>query len=292
MYPTPTKALSTLVLLTATSFAHAQSSQMADPDVLGMKLGMKRSEVMTLIKSRFPGSKTSATQREVILGNANLFYDAQVKIVLAQKHTANAEQDVLTLVFLPDDTLLGIRRQIRYVPQKQKSFDLDNALTAKYGNPVYYVNEEQSRFVNQTMWSNTMLPGLSLVGTQYVQGGTTRPIDFGTTTPYPNCWGQMLAYLGEQFDPRQMYHQLTDRSGVALNRAKQWKACGKALWVENGLDRKLTYNLTQTDLMLMDLARAPDAILAMPQMLKENPKTTYLIPATEVPKASAGTPSF
>ncbi|MGK5025202.1 hypothetical protein [Janthinobacterium sp. RB2R34] len=292
MYPTPAKALFTCVLLFATNFAQAQSSQMADPDVLGMKLGMKRSEAMALIKSKFPGSRTTATQREVMLGDADLLYDAQLKIVITQKNQANVEQDVLTLVFLPDDTLLGIRRQLRYVPQKQKSFDLDNTLTAKYGNPVYYVSDHNSRFANQSMWSNTMLPGLSLVGTQYVQGGTTRLTDFGTTAPYPECWGQMLSYLGEQFDPRQMYYQLTDRSGFALNRAKQWKACGKALWVENNLDHKLYYNLTQTDLMLMDLARAPDAILAMPQMLKENTKTTYTIPATEVPKVSAGTPSF
>lgn len=292
MYPTPAKALCTLLLLAATSLAHAQSNQMADPDVLGMKLGMKRSEVMALIKAKFPGSKASGTQREVALGGADLLYDAQVRITLAQKSASNVEQDLLTLVFLPDDTLLGIRRQIRYVPQKQKSFDLHNTLTAKYGNPVYYVYDNESRFANQAMWSNTMLPGLSLVGTQYVQGGTTRPIDYGTTVPYTYCWSEMLAYLGEQFDPRQSYYQLTDRSGVALNRAKQWKACGKALWVANDEDHRLSYNLTQTDLMLMDLSRAPDAILAMPQMLKENPKTTYMIPAVEQPKSSAGTPAF
>lgn len=292
MYPTPAKALSALLLLSAASLAHAQSSQMADPDVLGMKLGMKRSDVMALIKAKFPGSKSSATQREVTLDGASLLYDAQVRITLAQKNQANAEQDVLTLVFLPDDTLLGIRRQIRYVSHKQKAFDLDNSLTVKYGDPVHFVYEQQSRFVSQTLWSNTMLPGLSLIGTQYVQGGRTRPIDFGTTTPYPNCWSQMLQYVGELFDPRQMYYQLTDRSGVALNRAKQWKSCGKALWVENHLDHKVTYYLTQTDMMLMDLAKAPDAILAMPQMLKQNPRATYLIPATETPKPSAGTPSL
>lgn len=289
---TPAKTLLAVAIALAANLADAQSSQMSDPDVLGLKIGMKRPEVLALIKEKFQGSKMTSTMREVMLGGADLMYDAQVKVALAQSNKANVEEDTLTLVFLPNDELLGIRRQIRYVPHKQKGFDVSNALTAKYGNFVYFVYDDQTRFADQAMWSNTMLPGLSLVGTQYVQGGNISSSDFGTTQPYPYCWSEMMNYVGEQFDPRQMYYNLTDRSGVALNRAKQWKACGKALWVANDHENKLTYYITRTDLILMDLSRAPDDILNMPQMLKDNPKTTYAKPITQFPKASPGTPGF
>ena len=291
-HSSPVHALLAVAIALAATSAHAQSSQMSDPDVLGIKLGMKRPEVLALIKGKFQGSKMTSTMREVMLGGADLMYDAQVRVALAQSKRANVEEDILTLVFLPNDELLGIRRQIRYVPHMQKGFDVSNALAAKYGNFVYYVYDDQTRFADQAMWSNTMLPGLSLVGTQYVQGGNISSNDFGTTQPYPYCWSEMMNYVGEQFDPLQMYYNLTDRSAVALNRAKQWKACGKALWVMNGHESKLTYYNTHTDLILMDLSRAPDDILNMPQMLKDNPKTTYAKPITQFPKASPDTPSF
>jgi hypothetical protein len=281
------------VALLFCNLAIAQSSKMSAPDILGIRLGMDRSETLSLIKEKYPRSKITAVTKEVMLGTADLIYEAQYKISLdKEKLKSSTAEDYLTISFLPNDTVVGIRRLIKYFPQKQKSFDIGIALKEKYGDMSYFVYDTSSRYAEQAMWSDRMLPGLSLVGTEYVQGGNISSSDFGTVQPYPFCWAEMLNYSGDQFNPKDFYYQLTDRSGVAINRAKKWKSCGKALWVATTYEKPLYFNAVQTEIILADLASAPDLVLDLPSMLKSNPRTTYAKPVTELPKASANTPSL
>lgn len=279
--------------LLVSALAQAQTRQMADPDILGVKPGMPKAEALALIKEKFPNSKITPTVREVMLGNADLMYEAQIQINLdKRKLSPNTSEDVLTLTFLPDDAVLGIRRVMLHRPGKQQTADLLTALQQKFGMPVHFVYDDTTRFEDQSMWSDRMLPGLSLVGTRYVQGGRISSSDFGTVTPYPYCWMEMLVYTGELFDPIGAYRSLTDRSGVAANKAKEWQSCGKALWVANMHERPLYYNATRTEMILVDLSKAPVSLKSMPDMLKANPRTTYAKPVTEMPKPSADTPAL
>jgi hypothetical protein len=273
------------------NLAFAQSSQMSEPDILGIKLGMAKSAALAIIKDKYPESKTTIVKKEITIGTADLIYETQYNISL-DKVKPSTSEDHLIISFLPDDTIIGIRRLIKYFPKKQTVADISTALEEKYGSPVYFVYDNSTKFEDRTMWSDRMPRGLRLVGTNYVQGGIISSSDFGTATPYPYCWGEMLDYAGDQYDPKSIYRNLTDRSGVALNRAKQWKSCGKALWVANNHETPLYFNATQTEIILVDLSMAPDLILNLPNMLKNNPKTTYAKPVTELPKASANTPNF
>lgn len=268
----------------AAGICAAQSSEMNDADILGLKPGLGKTEALAAIKSRFPKARLTPTKRELALNGYSLFYDFQYKIeVEKDKLKPGTVQDTIVLTFLPNDEILGIRRTLRYTPDGQKGFDLYDALNAKYGFPVYRVSDDKSRFADQAMWSNTMLPGLSLVGTRYVQSGRIPTDDFGTVTPYPYCWSEMLAYTSETFDPKTLYLGLTSPSHVASDRAKQWKTCGKALWVANDHDKRMTFNLVQTEMILVDLARAPDRILDIPQMLQKNPNSIAAKPVEYVP---------
>lgn len=273
------------------NLAAAQSAKMQDPDILGIKPGMAKPDALAAIKDKYKKSLVIITKKEVALRGADLIYESQYTIKLNKTRPGIAE-DSLVISFLPDDTVLGIRRLIRYVPDKQTTADIGLALKEKYGDLVYYVYDDTTRFADQAMWSDRMLPGLRLVGRDYVQGGRLSSGDFGTVTPYPYCWMEMMTYTGERYDPKNVYEQLTDRSGLGLNTAKKWKACGKALWVANGHASRLYYNATQTEMLLVDLAKAPDLILDMPAMLKNNPKTTYAKEATLPSRASANTPTF
>lgn len=287
------RALFALLIGIISNSAFSQSPKMSDPDILGVHIGMQKNDVLALIKDKYPKSKATAIKKEITLGTADLIYEAQYRISLDKsKLKASTSDDDLIISFLPDDTVIGIRRLIRYNPQKQKTADISLALQEKYGDLVYFVYDNSTKFADQAMWSDRMLPGLSLVGTRYVQGGNVSSSDFGTVTPYPYCWMEMLNYSGDLFDPKSLYSSLTDRGGVALNKAKQWKSCGKALWVANLHERPLFFNATQTEIILVDLSIASDLSLQMPEMLKNNPKTTYAKPAGEVQKKSEDTPSF
>jgi len=277
----------------ASSLALAQSNPMADPDILGVKPGMPKAQALAIVKEKYPQSKTKATVREVMLGEADLMYEAQIQFNLDKsKISPHTAEDVLTLTFLPDDTVLGIRRVMLHRPGKQQTADLLTALQQKFGMPVHFVYDDTTRFEDQSMWSDRMLPGLSLVGNRYVQGGRISSSDFGTVTPYPYCWMEMLVYAGELFNPVEAYRSLTDSSGVAANKAKEWQSCGKALWVANMHERPLYYNATRTEMILVDLSKAPVSLRSMPDMLKANPRTTYAKPVTEKPKVSANTPAL
>ncbi|OYO28996.1 hypothetical protein [Janthinobacterium sp. PC23-8] len=283
--------LTACILFFASNLTFGQSSQMTDPDVLGIKIGMKKADALTIIKDKFQKSNVTVTKKEIGIGAAYLTYETQHKILL-NKSKPSISEDNLFLNFLPDDTIISIRRLIRYFPNKQTTFDIGNALQEKHGFPVYFVHDDKTRFADHTMWSDRMLPGLSLVGMDYVQGGNISSGDFGSVTPYPYCWSEMLQYAGEQYDPKSLYSQMTERNSVALSTAKKWKVCGKALWVANGHETRLTYNATQTEIILADLSKAPDLILDMKNMLSNNPKTVYATVPVEQPKRSTNTPDF
>ena len=275
----------------AASLAHAQTGKMQDPDILGVKPGMSKSDALAVIKDRYQKSAVSIATKEIMLGNADLIYETQYKISL-NKSKPGVSEDTLVISFLPDDTVLGIRRLIRYLPNKQTTTDILIALKEKYGDPKYFVDDDTTRFADQAMWSDRMLPGLSLVGMDYVQGGRISSSDFGGVQPYVNCWREMDHYTNEWYNPKNIYSQMTDRSRIGINTANKWKVCGKALWVANQHEHRLYYNATQTEILLVDLSRAPDLVLDMPTMLKNNPKTTYAREATLPARASAGTPNF
>lgn len=273
------------------NLALAQSEKMKNPDILGIRLGMAKTEAMAIIKEKFPNSKITIVTKEVTLGTADLIYETQYKISLG-KSKPNTSEDNLTLSFLPDDTIIGIRRLLRYVPKKQTGVDIFAGLKEKFGDPVYYVYDDTTQFEDRAMWSDRMLPGLSLVGTNYVQGQFVSSSDFGTVTPYPYCWSEMLSYISENYNPKAGYESLTDRSSVGINRANKWKSCGKALWVANLHERPLYFNTTQTEMILVDLTNAPNLILNLQNLIKNNPKTTYAKPVTELLKPSVNTPNF
>jgi hypothetical protein len=286
------KVIATCAALLMSNLALAQSSKMQNPDILGIRIGMSKTEVMAIIKEKFPKSKLKNVSKEVMIGTADLIYDAQTNISLDITKPTIAE-DNLRLSFLPDDTVIAVRRLIRYVPRKQTTADIHTGLKEKFGDLSYFVYDDTTQFEDRTMWSDRMLPGLSLVGTNYVQGNYISPGDFGTVTPYPYCWAEMLTYFMDTYNPKEIYQSLTDRSGVSLNRANKWKSCGKALWVSNLHERsQLNFYATQTEMILMDLSSAPEQMLSMPTMLKNNPKTTYAKPVTELPKPNANTPNF
>lgn len=274
----------------AANLAMAQSAKMQDPDILGIKPGMAKADALAAIKDKYQKSAATIVTKEVMLSGMDLMYEAQYKIKLTKSRPAIAD-DTLTISFLPDDTVIGIGRTISYVPNKQTTTDIIIALKEKYGDQVYFVYDDTTIFADQMMWSDRMLPGLSLVGMNYVQGGPLTS-DFGTTQPYPTCWQQMLQYTSERYDPKNLHDYFTDRSHVGIDTANKWKACGKAMWAHNDHEHRLTFNATRTELLLVDLSRAPDLILNIPAMVKNNPKATKLVPGTLPTKASAGTPAF
>lgn len=291
MYLKTRALLAALTALSVAGVAMGQSARMADPDLLGIKPGMAKSAALAMLKEKFPTSKTAIVKKGVAIGTADVYYDALYRITL-DKLKPSVADDTLIISFLPDDTVLGLRRIIHYVPNKQTTGDVYTVLKQKYGDPVYFVYDDTTRFADQAMWSNTMLPGLTLIGASYVQGGVINSSDFGTVTPYPFCSSEMSTYVGDLYDPKGIYEQLTDRSDFARKRVNQWKSCGKALWVENRSERHYPFTATYTEIMLVDLARAPDQFLDLPAMLKKNPATLYAKPVTSLPKPSADTPSF
>ena len=286
------KILIAAITSLSASIAMAQSQQMSNPDILGLKIGMQKSDALSMIKSRFPKSKISTTTKEVVIGEALLMYEAHYIIKLDKsKVRPGISEDTISISFLPNNEIVAVKRVIRYEAGKQKGVDISSGLEEKYGKPVYFVYDH-SKYADQSMWSDRMLPGLGLVGMDYVQGHYFSPSDFGTVRPYPYCWSQMLEYTTENFSPASIYNQLTQRNSVALTRSNKWKVCGKALWVANVLERPLYYNTTQTEMILMDLSTATDKILNLPQQLKDNSKTIYAIPVEGPYGSSENAPAF
>lgn len=279
------------ILLLSMKCGLAQSTQMTDPDILGFKLGMSKAAVTTLIKQKFPNASLEQKNIDVAVGGAELYIPLQFKVKF-NKLTANTADDTLMINFLPDETVIGLQRTIHYVPQKQMVGDVNMLLTQKYGKPVYYVYDDSSRFANQLMWSDRMLPGLTLVGSEYVQRFPVNTSDFGSVTPYPVCGARMEEYAGPSYNPRQIYFGLTDASDFARNLANQSKPCGKVLWVTNNWDFKYPNGVISTSITLVDLSAAPDRFIPLPSMIRKNPQVMIATPVKEMPRPSAATPTF
>lgn len=272
------------------AFNTALAQSLPNPEVLGIKLGMDRDSAIRTIKDKYPKARFTPLKKDFANNVGELIYEGQYVIDLGANKTAST--DKITLTFLPDDTVLAVKREITYHPGKQKTADIYIALNQKFGNPVYFVSEDQTRFEDQAMWSNKMLPGLSLIGSSYSQGVIASRSDFGTITPYPYCEMEMSSYTSESFSPKVLYTSLTSKSDFARNKANFAKGCGTALWVHNQHEKKLFFNAIRTTIYLMNLEEAPNKILQLPDMLAQNAKTLRLTPVTQPLNPQGSTPDL
>lgn len=265
------------------------AQSLPNPEIVGVRLGMSKAAALSQIKSKYPNALVSPLKKSVATEVGELIYEAQYLIDLGASKTA--ADDKVMLTFLPDDKVLAVKRTIRYQPSKQKTADLYMALTQKFGNPVYFVSDDSTRFEDQAMWSDKMLPGLSLIGSAYVQGGRISSTDFGTVTPYPYCEMEMSAYTSQTFSPKALFTALTDKSDFTRNKVNKAKACGTALWVHNTHERPQIYNTVQTEMYLMNLEEAPAKVLQLGEMVANHPKTIRFSTVSQ-PKMQGSTPDL
>lgn len=277
------RLLSMLLAAPVALAAQAQSTQLATADVLGISLQTRAEDVLPLLKKKYPKLTSTATRREIMLGNADLMYDAMLDVVLeSHPNGAVITQDTLHLNFLPDGSLLGLRRTIVFKNQKQTAVDILKTLQEKFGQPVFHYPGTSSE-AGEMLWSNQLGAGLALVGMDYRQVGAVYTDNPGIT-PYPRCRAEMTMYTDEFFDPAKLYkgpvHQPV------------WKSCGTVADIQFYADSRLTFYVNRIELRLANVSGAPDTLKKLPQMLDQHPRTTRLVPASALPEPPRSAPSF
>lgn len=278
------KRLFPLLLAAPVAFAaHAQSTQLAGADILGISLQTRAEEVLPLLKKKYPKLSSTATRREIMLGNADLMYDAMLDVVLeSNPNGAVITQDTLHLNFLPDGSLLGLRRTILFKNQKQTAVDILKTLQDKFGQPVFHYPGTSTE-AGEMQWSNQLGAGLTLVGMDYRQAGAVYTENPGIT-PYPRCRAEMTMYTDEFFDPAKLYKGAVHQP--------VWKSCGTVADIAFYTDSRLTFYVNRIELRLANVSGAPDALKKLPQMLDQHPRTTRLVPASALPEPPRSAPSF
>lgn len=275
-------------LMSTHSFA--KNELMVDPDILGIKIGMDKNEVITILKKNYPKLKfTKKTQLLELKVPAMVSgYDFQYDFILLDSQEGDMTFDRVRVSFLPDNTVIGIQRTIAFKQFKQLENGISDKLVSKYG-PIMYLNPADVDYHSDNrMWSDTMEGGLRLVGTQYQKSNSI--FYAGPTKPYAACYQQMLDYTSS-FNPNRLFNDWTlQPDKLTAIQAQNMKQCGKAAWLELSTTSKIFVN--KVDLYLVDLREAPEKILGMPQILDKMPDTIRAVPASSLPKPVGKSPDF
>jgi hypothetical protein len=291
MNKTIARALAFTLTLSCIPLAvQAQSKNMADPDILGIRIGMTKDAVNNLLKANFPTAKIAPVKKFVHLDNWELPYDGQLQITFG-KLKPSTSKDEMVISFLPDEKVVAVKRTIQYHEGKQKPEEVMFTLDQKFGGLVYHAHDDKSVFADQGLWSDILPPGLSMIGATYQQGIMPRSDNF-TAIPYLYCKVQMESYTLDQFSPMDLYVNMTDKSEINRNAMNSAKMCGKSVFALTKHAYRYPFSAIQTEIYMADLANAPANVLKIPDMAKKNPKIIYATVSKSMPKPSADTPNM
>lgn len=291
-FQTLVRSLALTVCLTlsgAASSALAQTAPMdfrlKNPEVLGISLRSKVDDALALLRQSSPKLTVKATQAHVRDGDAYLSYDAMLDISLDPKAAGpHVISDELHLNVLPDGSIVGLNRKLRFVEHKQTFADLSQALMNKHGGPVYLLEAEPYKW-GEMIWSDQMLPGLRQVGMEFRPVGSALVTNPGST-PYPVCRADMTQYTESDYAPQRLsqtpfHHQAS---------AYPWQRCGVMMSLQVTVDPRLTFYLSQAVIRLGDVGGSPALMKTLPAQIQQHPKTQRTVPADSLPQPARTAP--